>query len=726
MKMNKLLTTVTIILVVIIAGCKQDDYVTNTGVCPLVISTDPVNSAISVPYNKIISATFNEKMDKATINESSFILQQGTTAITGVVSYADSTAKFTPAVALLPLTVYKATIKNTVKDLKGNLLQNNYVWTFTTMPEITLVSNPVIGGTATGGGAYAVGATVTVTATPLPGYAFVNWTENGTFVSLVSPLRMNTTDVAQKGKEVSTSSSYQFTMTAANRTLTANFAVVVPGNFAVTLSSNPAAGGTTSGAGTFVENSIKVVSATANTGYTFVNWTEGGLIVSTSSSYTFTLLANKTLVANFLINTYTLAVSAVNGTVAKNPNQSVFDYGSIVQLTPTPSVGYTFTSWTGDASESANPLSVTMNANKSVTAVFTPNAYTLIVTATNGSVVKNPSQTTYNHGTSVQLTATPNMGYTFTSWSGDATSSTNPLTVSMTSNKNITANFTAIVGSFTLNVTAVNGTVVKNPDLVGYVSGASVQLTATPNSGYTFTSWSGDATGSVNPVTVVMNSNKNVTANFALTGPLVIDLGCAAAYAIMAGSTITSTGLSIINGDVALSPGSALVGFPPGIINGIQEITSPAAANAKLCLTSAYNDGQGRSLNAISLPGQLGGLTLAPGLYSNSSTSGISGTGANGILTLDAQGNTNAVWIFQMGSTLTTDPATSIVLAGGAQAKNIFWIVGTSATLGTTSVFYGNILANQAITLNTGAVLNGRALTSIAAVSLDASTITKP
>jgi len=726
MKMNKLLTTVTIILVVIIAGCKQDDYVTNTGVCPLVISTDPVNSAISVPYNKIISATFNEKMDKATINESSFILQQGTTAITGVVSYADSTTKFTPAAALLPLTVYKATVKNTVKDLKGNLLQDNYVWTFTTMPEITLISNPVIGGTATGGGAYAVGATVTVTATPLPGYAFVNWTENGTFVSLVSPLRMNTTDVAQKGKEVSTSSSYQFTMTAANRTLTANFAVVVPGNFAVTLSSNPAVGGTTSGAGTFVENSTRIVSATANTGYTFVNWTEGGLIVSANSSYSFTLVANKTLVANFLINTYTLAVSAVNGTVAKNPNQTVFDYGSIVQLTPTPSVGYTFTSWTGDATGTANPLSVTMNANKSVTANFTLNAYILNITATNGSVVKNPNQTTYNHGTSVQLSATPNTGYTFTSWSGDASGSANPITVSMTSNKNITANFTAIVGSFTLNVTAVNGTVVKNPDLLNYSSGASVILTATPNSGYAFTSWSGDATGSVNPVTVVMNSNKNVTANFALTGPLVIDLGCAAPYAIMAGSTITSTGLSIINGDVALSPGSALVGFPPGIINGIQEITSPNAANAKLCLTSAYNDGQSRSLNAISLPGQLGGLTLAPGLYSNSSTSGISGTGANGILTLDAHGNANAVWIFQMGSTLTTDPATSIVLAGGAQAKNIFWIVGTSATLGTTSVFYGNILANQAITLNTGAVLNGRALTSIAAVSLDASTITKP
>jgi len=105
---------------------------------------------------------------------------------------------------------------------------------------------------------------------------------------------------------------------------------------------------------------------------------------------------------------------------------------------------------------------------------------------------------------------------------------------------------------------------------------------------------------------------------------------------------------------------------------------------------------------------------------------GFLGTGGIGFLTLDAQGNENAVWIFQIGSTLTTDPATSIVLAGGAKAENIFWIVGTSATLGTTSVFYGSILADQAITLNTGAILNGRALTRIAAVTLDASTITTP
>ena len=744
--MKKLLTTFTIIMVVLIAGCKQDDYVSNIGVCPLVISTDPVNSANSVPYNKIISATFNEKMDRATINESSFTLQQGTTAITGVVTYVDSTAKFTPAVALLPLTVYKATIKNTVKDLKGNLLQANYVWSFTTMPEITLISNPVIGGSVTGGGAYAVGATVTVTATPLPGYAFVNWTENGTFVSLVSPLRINPIDIAQKGKEVSASSSYQFTMTAANRTLTANFAVVVPGNFAVTLSSNPAAGGTTSGAGTFTENSVRIASATANTGYTFVNWTEGGLIVSTSSSYTFTLLANKTLVANFLINTYTLAVNGVNGTVAKNPNLTVFDYGSVVQLTPTPSVGYTFTSWTGDASGSANPLSVTMNANKTITGNFTLNAYTLNVTSTNGSVVKNPSQATYNHGTSVQLTATPNTGYTFTSWSGDATGSTNPLTVSMTSNKNITANYTAVAGSFILNVTAVNGTVVKNPDLVGYVSGASVQLTATPSSGYTFTSWSGDATGSVNPVTVVMNSNKNVTANFTATppqGPGTINLGGAAIYTILSKTGISTTVGSSVTGNIGVSPAAAtgITGFglimdasgtfskssPSSLVSGniyAADYAVPTPANISTAVSdmeTAFTTANGLTNSVITElgAGDITGMTLVPGLYKWSTGLLISASGVT------LTGGPNDTWVFQIGQGLTVANGAIIHLAGGAQAKNIFWIAASNAEIGTTVDFSGNIISQTKIVLNAGSKVTGRLLGQTA-VNLDAATVIFP
>ena len=119
MKIKKLLTTFSIILVVLFAGCRQDDYVETIGVCPLVVSTDPANTAVSVPYNKVVTATFNEKMDAATITSSSFLLQQGTTLIDGVVSYSDSTAKFTPKVSLEPLTTYKGTIKTQTKSSNG-------------------------------------------------------------------------------------------------------------------------------------------------------------------------------------------------------------------------------------------------------------------------------------------------------------------------------------------------------------------------------------------------------------------------------------------------------------------------------------------------------------------------------------------------------------------------------------------------------------------------------
>ena len=746
MKIKKLLTTFSIIMVVLFAGCRQDDYVETIGVCPLVISTDPTNTANSVPYNKVITATFNEKMDGATITKSSFLLQLGTTLIDGDVSYSDSTAKFTPKAILEPFTTYKGTIKNTVKDQAGNVLQKDYVWTFTTMPQITLVASPIIGGIVVGGGAYAIGATVTVTATPLPGYAFVNWTENGTVVSLVSsPLRVNSSETANKTVEVSTSSSYQFAMTAANRTITANFMLVVPGNFAINLSSNPAAGGTTSGAGSFVENSTRIVSATANTGYTFVSWTDGGLVVSNSNTYTLTLTANKSLVANFQINTYSLTVSGVNGTVAKTPNQSVYDYGTIVQLTPTPTVGYSFTSWTGDASGTSNPLSVTMNANKIIAANFTLNTYTLNVTATNGTVVPVPSQATYNHGSTVQLTATANSGYTFTSWSGDATGSTNPLTVSMISNKNITANFTANA-TYSLNVTSVNGIVTKNPDLTTYASGASVLLTATANSGYTFTGWSGDATGSVSPVTVVMNANKNVTANFIVTpaqGPGAINLGGAAIYTVLSKTGISTTVGSAITGNIGVSPNAAtgITGFglimdasgvfskssPSSLVSGnvyAADYAVPTPANISTAVSdmeTAFTTANGLTTTVITElgAGDITGMTLAPGLYKWGTGLLISGGGVT------LTGGANDTWVFQIGQGMTVANGAIIHLAGGAQAKNIFWITASNAVIGSTVNFSGNILSQTLISLNTGAVVTGRLLGQTA-VTLNAATVIFP
>ena len=131
MKTKKLLTTLAIVTVVLIAGCKKDEFVEIVGVCPLVVSTSPVNAATGVPLNQIITATFNEKMNPATITQASFTLQ-GATPVAGTVSYADSTASFTPSSALTPNTIYTGRVATSVKDLMGNALQSQYVWTFTT------------------------------------------------------------------------------------------------------------------------------------------------------------------------------------------------------------------------------------------------------------------------------------------------------------------------------------------------------------------------------------------------------------------------------------------------------------------------------------------------------------------------------------------------------------------------------------------------------------------
>jgi hypothetical protein len=148
----------------------------------------------------------------------------------------------------------------------------------------------------------------------------------------------------------------------------------------------------------------------------------------------------------------------------------------------------------------------------------------------------------------------------------------------------------------------------------------------------------------------------------------------------------------------------------------------PIAAQAQLDLTIAYNDAAGRTLDAVLVAGNLGGQTLAPGLYKSTASLEIS----SGDLTLDAQGDPNAVWIFQMASTLVTTVGRQVILTGGAQAANVFWQVGSSATIGGSSVFKGTILADQSITMNTSATLDGRTLARNGAVALDANTITVP
>ena len=145
-----------------------------------------------------------------------------------------------------------------------------------------------------------------------------------------------------------------------------------------------------------------------------------------------------------------------------------------------------------------------------------------------------------------------------------------------------------------------------------------------------------------------------------------VNLGTATSFGVLAGSTVTNTGATIVNGDLGVSPGSAITGFPPGIVNGAVHDTDGVAAGAQSDLTTAYNDAAGRSPSGSVGPFIGAGQTLAPGVYNATTSLDVGGS-----LTLDAHGDPDAVWIFQVGSTLTTLGSTHVILAGGAQAKNI-------------------------------------------------------
>jgi type VI secretion system secreted protein VgrG len=199
-------------------------------------------------------------------------------------------------------------------------------------------------------------------------------------------------------------------------------------------------------------------------------------------------------------------------------------------------------------------------------------------------------------------------------------------------------------------------------------------------------------------------------------------LGSADSFAVLGGSTVTSTGNTILNGNLGVSPGTAITGFnPSGIVNGTIYNNDAVAGQAQADALSVYSILAGE-LFTTNLTGQdLGTLVLTPGVFFFSAVAQLTG-----ILTLDAQGDSNARFDFQIGSTLTTASSSSILLINGAQADNVFWQVGSSATLGADTSFDGSILADQSITLNAGAGLDGRALALNAAVTLHDNVITVP
>lgn len=197
-------------------------------------------------------------------------------------------------------------------------------------------------------------------------------------------------------------------------------------------------------------------------------------------------------------------------------------------------------------------------------------------------------------------------------------------------------------------------------------------------------------------------------------------LGLAREFAVLGGSTVTSTGQTIVTGDLGVSPGTAITGFPPGTkLRAVLHAGDEAATQAQVDTAAAYSKlGKQACTTTYTVPTDLGGMTLPPGVYCFSSSAQLTGA-----LTLDGVGNPNAVWVFKIGSTLTTASGSSVALANSAQQSNVFWQVGSSATLGTGTAFLGNILALASITLNTNSTLQGRALAQNGAVTLDANAV---
>ena len=202
--------------------------------------------------------------------------------------------------------------------------------------------------------------------------------------------------------------------------------------------------------------------------------------------------------------------------------------------------------------------------------------------------------------------------------------------------------------------------------------------------------------------------------------PAKVALGTADSFAVLAGAGITNTGPTTVNGDLGTYPTLTITGSASLTITGTNHAGDAVTQGAKTDLVTAYNTAAGEG-PTTPIAADLGGQTLAPGVYNSSSSIGLTGA-----LTLNGGGDPNAVFVFQAGSTLTTASASTVNLINGAQACNVFWQVGSSATRGTGSSFRGSILALTSITLTTGATVEGRVLARNGAVTLDTNTVTKP
>lgn len=753
-----------ILLAALVGSCnKKDDFVEVVGACPIVIATSPVNGATFVSLGKVITVTFNEQMNPATITQASLIIS-GLTPISGTISYSGNTATFTPAAPLTANTTYTGRVTTAVKDVNGNAMQADYTWSFSTgstLAPLVVSTDPV--NNATG--------------------VFLNKIITAKFNLPMDPVSINsTTFTIQKGGLL-IAGTVTYTDTTATFTPAVDLSPNTVYNCIITTGVKSASG----------------ISMAADYPWTFTTGAiVGPNVISTDPVNNATAVPlNKTLTATFsmpmdplTINTSTFTLkqgaTAITGTVTYAGTTASF----VPSANLLPGVLYTATITTGAKNLAGTALAnnyvwtfttlVTGGAptvistdpannaigvplNKIVTANFnmpmdplTINATTFTIkqgiAAVTGTVTYSGTTASFaptvNFSSGLVYTATITTGaknvagtalannYVWTFTTGIITAptviSTDPASnaIDVALNKVITATFSMPMDPLTINSSTF--TLKKGAVLVaGTVSysGSTASFTPSANllssSVYTATI----TTGAKNPAGVALANDYvwNFSTKTTL-GPTAPPLNTVARFGIIAGVGISNNaGFSQIqNMDVGISPGvrSSITGFPPAtIVNGAiyasDDVAPPGVAamliQAKQDLTNAYLFCEGAVSPApVAVSGDQGGKTLAPGIYKTTSTLLIQ----SGNLTLDAQGDANAVWIFQIATGFTTvgGAGGSVILTNGAQAGNVYWQVGSSATIGDNTAFKGNVLALTSITMNSNAVAIGRMLARNAAV----------
>ena len=350
----------------------------------------------------------------------------------------------------------------------ANLVAHFQLQSFT----ITATANPSNGGTITGGGTYNYGQTCTLTATPATGYDFIKWTNNGT--------------------QVSTSTSYSFTVTEAV-SLVAHFQLQ---SFTINAGANPSNGGTVSGGGTYNYGQTCTLTATPATGYNFIKWTKNGTQVSTNTSYSFTVTEAATYVAHFQLQSFTITATANPNNGGTITGGGTYDYGQTCTLTATPATGYDFIKWTKNGTQvsTSTSYSFTVTEAASFVAHFQLQSFTI-----NASVSPNNSgsvsgEGTYNYGQTCTLTAMPTTGYNFVNWTenGNPVSNQSSYSFTVTSDRILVANFTLQNYIITAIANPTEGGTVSGSG--GYNYGQTCTLTATPATGYNFIKWTKNGT----------------------------------------------------------------------------------------------------------------------------------------------------------------------------------------------------------------------------------------